>query len=68
METADKATKAAKVPCICPNTGCPYHGDCEKCKKHHWGMPYCTSKLMKKIVLYRMKKYGPIGRPKEKEE
>jgi len=34
--------KQLNIPsCICPNVGCPRHGDCEACLTHHEGNGYC---------------------------
>lgn len=51
-----------KKRCICPNTGCPAHGDCGECSAFHRGKPYCTSVDTKKLVEGKLKKYGIMGK------
>lgn len=47
-----------KKECICPNTGCPVHGNCKACIAFHHGKPYCTSLETQKLVDGNLKKYG----------
>lgn len=51
-----------KKECICPNTGCPAHGDCEECTTFHRGKPYCTSEETRRLVDGNIKKYGIMGK------
>lgn len=46
--------------CICPNTGCPAHGNCKACTAFHRGKPYCTSEKTKRLVEGNIKRFGII--------
>lgn len=47
-----------KPDCICPNTGCPAHGNCKECSAFHHGKPYCTSQQTRQLVDGKIEKYG----------
>lgn len=52
----------SKGDCVCPNTGCPAHGNRKECTDFHRGKPYCTSEETKRLVDSRIKKYGIMGK------
>ncbi|MDL2229066.1 hypothetical protein LJC14_02335 [Treponema sp. OttesenSCG-928-L16] len=47
-----------KTDCVCPNTGCPAHGNCKECIAFHKGNPYCQSEETKKLVDGKIARYG----------